>query len=357
MKILVFSQSKDILGGANRSLLDIILAMSNKYGYEFLVISPGKGKFTQELEKYKINYICFSYEQVSFVKLGDYKDGLRYLNAILKEIKNKIITLKIINYLKGKNFDLVYINDTTNIVGYYVAKYIKKPFVWHFRGYHFSIKKYMLNEKKFLKDKNGICIAISNAMKNYMIETRGMKASNIKVIYNGIKIEEKKLQIKWNKKKENELHCLHCGHLSEAKGQTESIKAIFELKKRGYKNIFLHLAGSPLIAHGISYKDILESKIKEYKIENQVIFEGEVKDMKALRERMDIELMCSVAEPFGRVTIEGMEAGLVVIGCNTGATPEIILDNINGLIYQRGNFKELADKIAVSYTHLTLPTT
>jgi glycosyltransferase involved in cell wall biosynthesis len=43
--------------------------------------------------------------------------------------------------------------------------------------------------------------------------------------------------------------------------------------------------------------------------------------------------MCSVAEGFGRVTAEFMSWGKPVIGRNSGATPEIVEDGLNGLLY------------------------
>ena len=44
-------------------------------------------------------------------------------------------------------------------------------------------------------------------------------------------------------------------------------------------------------------------------------------------------IMCSHNEAFGRVTIEYMLSGLPVIAYNGGATPEIIEDNVSGLLY------------------------
>ena len=37
--------------------------------------------------------------------------------------------------------------------------------------------------------------------------------------------------------------------------------------------------------------------------------------------------------------------GIPVIGCNTGGTPELIQDGVNGFLYERGNIQQLADKI------------
>ena len=72
---------------------------------------------------------------------------------------------------------------------------------------------------------------------------------------------------------------------------------------------------------------------------------GMVKDMPSLRKKMDVELVCSVCEGFGRVTIEAMMSSNPVIGSDTGGTPELIQDGVNGYLYRQGNIQELADKI------------
>lgn len=354
MEILAIAQSKDIIGGANRSFIDVLTLLRDEYGHGILVISPGEGDFTRELDKVKIDYVCMEYKQVSFVKMGDIKDPIRWFKSVIIDNTNKRTAKKILERIIERKFDVVYINDTTNTMGYYLARRLKVPYVWHFRGYHRTINKYLLNEKTFVNDKNGICIAISNAMKEFMLQKRHMKPDNILVIHNGVKNPGIRIMQPWETTIKDSLHCVHCGHLSEAKGQTESILALAELKKRGFKNIYLHLAGSPLVSHGRSYKEILMELIDKYSLNNQVIFEGEVKNMGELRKKMHIELMCSVAEPFGRVTVEGMQVGLVVIGCDTGATPEIITDNVDGMIYHRGNTVELADKIEAVYNDHSL---
>lgn len=354
MNILAITQSKDILGGANRSLFDVLMLLRDIYGHRIFVVTPGEGDFTKELKKEKIDYICVKYNQVSFVQMGDLKDPARYIRAAIRDRKNKRVAIELSRQFTERKFDVVYINDTTNTFGYYLAKVLGLPYVWHFRGYHQTIAKYLLRDRVFRRDADGMSIAISQSMKDYMVRVRKMAPDRIKVIHNGVTNAGVQIKQPWEQSITDGLHCVHCGHLSEAKGQTESILAIAELKKRGYENIYLHLAGSPLVAHGKSYKDTLLKMVDKYSLTSQIIFEGEVKNMGGLRQKMQIELMCSVAEPFGRVTVEGMQAGLVVIGCDTGATPEIITDNINGMIYHRGNIVELADKIEAVYNNHAL---
>ena len=72
---------------------------------------------------------------------------------------------------------------------------------------------------------------------------------------------------------------------------------------------------------------------------------GEVKNMSFVRNTVDIELVCSRFEAFGRVTIEAMNNGLPLIGANAPATDEIICDEVNGLLYEVNNPNDLARQI------------
>ena len=60
--------------------------------------------------------------------------------------------------------------------------------------------------------------------------------------------------------------------------------------------------------------------------------------------KADSAIVASKAEAFGRVTVEAMMAGTLVIGANTAGTKELIGENY-GLLYEQGNAIDLADKI------------
>lgn len=128
------------------------------------------------------------------------------------------------------------------------------------------------------------------------------------------------------------------GRLSEAKGQKEAIAALGLLKQKGKENIILHMAGAGNIEE---YKKIA----KQFGVEKQVEFYGHIDYLEELRKSMDIELVCSKKEAFGRVTVEAMAHGLGVIGANTGGTKEIIQSGKDGLLYHQGDVKDLAEKI------------
>lgn len=347
MNILVVSQSKNLIGGANRSLFDVIEMLSKKYHHKCTVIVPGEGEFTKALKNNGYNVIEFNYLQNTFIHLHDFFDVYRTFKATIKDIQNIIYAKKAAVTLSKKEiyFDKVYINDTSNTFGYYLAKQLHLPYVWHFRNYNIDTKRYMLIEKRLRKGTDGICIAISNAMREFMISTRKISPESIHTIHNGVLNHNKEIMFPWHDRNiNNEYHCVQCGMLMEIKDQITSIKAVKILKDKGYF-VFLHLAGPSTFTRGESYKNILEKLVKQLNIEDRVVFEGNVEDMALFRKKMSFELMCSKAEPFGRVTVEGMQAGLVVIGSNTGATPEIIIDGFNGLLFKQGSDLDLAEKI------------
>ena len=64
---------------------------------------------------------------------------------------------------------------------------------------------------------------------------------------------------------------------------------------------------------------------------------------------MDLELVCSQNEAFGRVTVEAMMNMNPVIGADRGATKELIRDKYNGLLYKEGDYIDLANKIEEVY--------
>ena len=49
-----------------------------------------------------------------------------------------------------------------------------------------------------------------------------------------------------------------------------------------------------------------------------------------------------------------MLGGCVAIGSNTGGTPELIQDGVNGFIYEKGNVEQLANYIAYIMDHMNV---
>lgn len=346
MNLLAVAQFGSLVGGANKSFLDVLIRLKRDYNYNIYVIAPSEGELSKALKEKGIEVFVFSYTPNAFQIRSDIFDGWRMLNALKRDIACKAAAKSAAKELRTKNikYDKIYINDSNNTFGYYLAMELGIRYVWHLRNYQADIKKYVFNERKIRQADFGKYIAISYAMKKHMVNCRGIREDAVTVIHNGVENHNIIIKQPWHSNIDKEIHIVHCGMLMEIKGQKDSIKAVYELRKEGY-NVFLHLAGPSQIVHGKSYQDILQKLVNSLELNNYVLFEGRVQDMPSFRKKMHFELMCSKAEPFGRVTVEGMQAGLVVIGSDTGATPEIITDGVNGLLYKHGDYLDLANKI------------
>jgi glycosyltransferase involved in cell wall biosynthesis len=74
--------------------------------------------------------------------------------------------------------------------------------------------------------------------------------------------------------------------------------------------------------------------------------------MPELLRKFDVLVLPSIwPEPFSRAVLEGMISGLVVVAARTGGTPEIIVDEENGLLFMPNDPQDLAKKIAYLVDH------
>ena len=131
------------------------------------------------------------------------------------------------------------------------------------------------------------------------------------------------------------------GRIVPTKGHEEVIYAVNHLVKNGTSNIKVRFVGGE---GDKSFTVRLKKMIKDLSLEKYIEFTGHRPDMQIVWNETDIALVCSKAEAFGRVTIEAMMAGTLVIGANTEGTAELI-NNKYGLMYKQGNYKSLAEKI------------
>lgn len=134
---------------------------------------------------------------------------------------------------------------------------------------------------------------------------------------------------------------LIAGTIKPGKGQKEAIQVIQKIIKKGNRNVHLYIAGEK---RGEYYKEILKY-VQRYKLEENIHFLGYVTDMNSLRRQMDIALVASCSEAFGRVTVEAMLAGMLVIGADVAGTSELICDGVNGILYEAGNLESLEKTI------------
>lgn len=127
------------------------------------------------------------------------------------------------------------------------------------------------------------------------------------------------------------------GRLDEQKGTLRVVEAARRLSGQGSRVRFI-LAG-----RGIApFERRLRAAVEEAGVGGRVRILGYRTDVPRWLPAVDCLLVPSRGEPFGRMIVEGMHAGLPVVAFRDGAAPEILDNDRTGVLVPAGNDAALA---------------
>jgi glycosyltransferase involved in cell wall biosynthesis len=246
--------------------------------------------------------------------------------------------------LRKERFDIVYSNSSCTPIGYLVSRLLRVPHIWHVR--EFGREDFGLVHDfgpwpfQVCAGKSEALIAISKAVRWRVL---GRAPCPVAIVYNGVFTNEELSRLPRTRAHTiGEEGCFVfgiVGQITRGKSQADAIRALSALKER-FPGARLIIAGD----YRTHYGSELLKLVRHLRLENEVEFTGYVHSPWDILARLDCFLMCSRWEGMGRVTAEAMTAGLPVIGFDNAATPELVRDNITGLLYRDG-YKDLAEKM------------
>lgn len=298
---------------------------------------PKIAKLLQE-NGFEVTIICLSNEKI--VDNESYKiiRILRNQNLMIRWIKT---IFKMIS--NGRNADTIFVNGLpmeAYIANLFLRKKLLRKVVgdwaWE-RGRNKGIIDDSFDE--FQKNKHNLHLEIAKFSRGWtatkadlvitpsvhlknVVKNWGVSENNLKVIYNGTKIQSKIT------KKENEvLHFITVGRLAPWKNIDKIIQAMAILNEKGFNFIFNIVGSGPL-------NEKLKILVKELKLENKIFFLGQ-KNTEELNEiylDSDIYIQASGYEGLPHVILEAINFNLSIISTPIGGTNEILLDGKNGWV-------------------------
>lgn len=186
-------------------------------------------------------------------------------------------------------------------------------------------------------------IAVSENIKSSFVRLPFM-ASKISVIHNSIDCGDfldkntaiEKLSSE--KREENTKYIGTIAELNTNKNIGVALEAIAKAVKE-MPNIKYFVLGD-----GAEKQNLIQ-KIKELNLQNNVVFCGFVPGAKKYLKAFDLFLLTSRTEAFGYVLLEAGCAGVPVIAPRVGGIPEIIKNNVDGILIDNQNTQEIAESI------------
>ena len=306
MRVLIVSHSGKTSGGAEQSLMALVRCVARERAdVRLTMLFPGDGQSALRAfaERLGVETLCAPYHRLCFAKTN--VKPLRYGKLALLHLSDRWRSGRLAKRLRGR-FDMVYSNTSVVFFGAFLARRLRLPHVWHIRefGREYGIRflpgadrcrdrltdRFLFTSRALLDSYRGRC-----------------REEKMRVVYNGIAYRP-----------------------GPARKEHDGIH-------------MLHIAGNFV---DTEERDRILDFVRRASLEEKVVFHGYVEDMPALRSQMDMELICSQCEGFGRSTVEGMMSGLTVIAADCGATPEILRDRETGFLYPPGDLDRFVELIA-----------
>lgn len=352
--LFVITQSE--FGGAQRFLYELTVRL-NQEKYEILV-AGGNGK-----------------NSVFFKKLSENNIKALPLNFLKREVSpffDFLGTIELVKLINKFEPDYLYLNSSKagvlgSIAGFKIKLLRPKKFknlkiIYRLGGWAFNDpwpwwkkKIFILAERITAKFKN---IIVVNNKSDYeqALRLKIKPEKELKLIHNGIdalkidflpKYEAKFELFKILSKKHGRIFQTDfligiIANFYPAKGLEYLIEAVKFLKL----NFGLNLEKIKFLIIGDGeLKESLESRIKNYGLEKEIILLGRIPEAHKYMKAFDIFTLPSVKEGFPWVILDAMAAKLPIIATSVGALPEIIENGKNGILVEPKNPQKLAEAI------------
>ncbi|MFH6767363.1 glycosyltransferase family 4 protein [Gaetbulibacter aquiaggeris] len=348
--ILFFHQSAELYG-SDKTLLYLVKDLKENSDYNPIVVLPNEGDLTGALNDLNISYIT-----TPVLKLSR---GMFRIKAFLKLPFQIIKSIKYINrQIEGKEIVLIHSNTLAVLLGAIFAKIKGINHIWHIHEIieHPHLAKIIYPRLVNVFSKTVIFNSV--ASQNSMCKSNVSLMKKSHVVWNGINrnteilCTEKIAQIKrgYNINPDNLVIGL-VGRISRWKGHELLLEAFNDLADE-FSNISLIFVGSIPPNQSI-YKDKLETKIKDFNLQDKCLIIPFQKDIWNLYDIFDFTVVPSTEpEPFGLVSLEAMVSKKAVIGANHGGLKEIIKHNETGLLFEPNNKEDLKLNLRVLITDI-----
>lgn len=339
---ICFVEQNQTYGGSVQSCLDIIEALSAKHIKTILVVNSQ----CQWISRIPPSVYCYRVYAYPWVKHSNVPSSwLRPFFRIIKSAVNFYSSLLIELLLWQHSCRLVHIN--TILYGLMAHK----GYIFHYDTI-FNVREapleghslnYLYPQKtlKFLRQSNRV-IVTSNFLYNKL---PSLVKHNTAIIPNGFEPNSFTDTSSYRLRSDT-ITCSMIGRICPEKGNHIALSALANISSQYDIKMILY---GEVSSH--SYLNSLEQIALQGNI--KLHYAGFAQKTKSCYENTDLVIICCM-EGFGRVTVEAMLSGCIVIGPDAGATPEIISNQKTGFIYKYNSVSSLTRSLLSAISNQTL---
>ena len=328
---IVFVSHTGIVGGAERSLLGLLEGL-DRDRYAATLCAPSEGALLERAGS--LGIAVAEIDPVRAAYAGGLPRGARNLLLAARRARDTIRRLQP---------DLVHANSLRAGLVASLATGRSVPTIWHVRD---LLPPHPANRLiGALGRLHGVrWVANSLAV---AASLRTVTAMPVRVVYNGIQVERfSGHAVPWPRIPSDVFPIIGTiGQIIPWKGQLELIDAFARLIAV-YPGAQLWIIGSPLFREeSLRYEAAIKSRMTRPDVEGKVFLFGAREDIPEALAALDILVLNSTAEPFGRVILEAQAAGVPVIATRAGGSVELVAHRVTGWLVRPGDTAEMAQAL------------
>lgn len=340
-KILYVDTLTTLYGGAEISLLALMKNLEPTR-YQPYLLTGGPGGFVDATRQAGIPTSTQDFPWLSRRRPWPYFSSILKISRL---IRTQRITLVHTNCERSP----VYVRRACQITG--------TPYICHIRD---NVRDWRSNARwKALKHAQAV-IFNSKSLANIYRES-GLAEQQVRVVYSPIDLsifvertpEKRRLERQRFGIPFQAICFAVLGQIQPHKGQMDFVQAAARIEQLLPGNSFL-IIGEAHNEEDRHYCNEIKMAITKLKIIDRVIFTGHQTDIPSLLAAIDILVVPSHQEAFGRAAVEGMAAGRAVIAYQTGGLSEIVNHGENGLLVSSGDVQALSEAMLLLATNAEL---
>lgn len=347
-KILFVCHDGDLFGSQQSLLLLLKSLPKRKYQCHVSIAKPGP--LNDLLAKELPHVIVTSHQRVQWVK-HDKRSLLQAIGDVFSVTLGAVPrVLLLAKYIHDNQVDLVHTNSLVSLEGALAAKQAGVPHVWHIRELfmlpnpklHTVLNRPTVRQYIDMMSQRVFCI--SQAVQTQFKELSSFWESRYPVIYNALSdnaLKEPLPETLSFPKNSGFFTVGYMGRLSEGKRFHDLVECLAGIKEVQPDLSFKLLVAGKFV--DTAYEKAIQDLIAEAGLRDNIIFQGYQTDVASFFRKIDVLVIPSQHEPFGRVVIEAMNYGAPCIGTDSGGITEIINDPAVGYTYSVGDKKTLAE--------------
>ncbi|HBG60266.1 MAG TPA: hypothetical protein DDX37_00260 [Candidatus Omnitrophica bacterium] len=325
---ILYIHNKAQISGGEKSLINLWENMDRETFNLFLAI-PEEGKLSEYARSLNIKVFLLKIPQLNLLHCFSIFRAHNSLISLIK--KNKI--------------DLIHsYSPRNNILGAIAAKLLRKPIIWHERNLPFDNEKDISRQLLFLPD---IIICNSGAVAK-RFEIKDKVPDKVKTILNGVNVKRfsansdtMTFRHKFNLDKRKVVGII--SNLNKRKNVEYFIDIAAKLAQKR-KDVQFVIVGDTFEEQNNRFEE-LNKLISNFGLEDQFTLTKFVDNTYEILSCFNIAAHVTEREACSRAILESMACGKAVVALNEGGNPELIENNISGILVEPRNLDKFTDTL------------